>query len=64
MIPSFLTRRAVLLGSLLMSLGAHAWAAEDNWPQRPIRMVVAGSPGAGGDIFARLISAPLAKALK
>lgn len=57
------TRRAILLGGMLMGLGVNALAAPGNWPQRPIRLVVAGSSGAGGDIFARLIAAPLAKAL-
>ena len=57
------TRRALLLGGLLMSLGFNAFGASGNWPERPIRLVVAGSSGAGGDIFARLIAAPLSKAL-
>lgn len=64
MTQSLFTRRAILLGCVLMSLGVNAFAAPDNWPDRPIRLVVAGSPGAGGDIFARLISAPLSKVLK
>lgn len=59
----FPSRRAVLLGGLLMGLGVNAFAQQKKWPDRPIRLVVAGSSGAGGDIFARLISAPLAKAL-
>ncbi|AVJ28438.1 Bug family tripartite tricarboxylate transporter substrate binding protein [Achromobacter spanius] len=57
------TRRAILLGGMLMGLGVNAFAAQGGWPERPIRLVVAGSSGAGGDIFARLIAAPLAKAL-
>lgn len=64
MTHSFYTRRTILLGGLLMGLGVNAFAAQDNWPDRPIRLVVAGSAGAGGDIFARLIAAPLSKALK
>ncbi|OZI28664.1 ABC transporter substrate-binding protein [Bordetella genomosp. 1] len=56
-------RRAMLLGAMLMGLGINAVAAPDTWPDRPIRLVVAGSSGAGGDIFARLVAAPLAKAL-
>jgi tripartite-type tricarboxylate transporter receptor subunit TctC len=39
-------------------------AATEPWPSRPIRLVVAGSAGAGGDIFARLIADPLGKTLK
>ncbi|MBO1245055.1 tripartite tricarboxylate transporter substrate binding protein, partial [Bordetella holmesii] len=61
---SLLTQRALLLAPLLTSLGSPAFAAEQTWPQPPIRMVVAGSPGAGGDLFARLISTPRAHALK
>jgi len=59
-----INRRTVLLGSMLLGAGVNAFANTGNWPNRPIRMVVAGSSGAGGDIFARLIAAPLAEALK
>ncbi|MDH0738905.1 Bug family tripartite tricarboxylate transporter substrate binding protein [Achromobacter spanius] len=64
MTHSLPTRRAILLGGMLMGLGVNALAANGNWPDRPIRLVVAGSPGAGGDIFARLLAAPLSNALK
>ncbi|WP_423460408.1 Bug family tripartite tricarboxylate transporter substrate binding protein [Ottowia sp. VDI28] len=59
-----INRRTVLFGSMLMGTGVQAFANTDNWPSRPIRMVVAGSSGAGGDVFARLISDPLSKVLK
>jgi len=65
-----INRRTLLLGSMLMGSGVSAFANTNtntntgNWPSRPIRMVVAGSSGAGGDIFARLIAAPLAETLK
>lgn len=58
-----ITRRNLLIGSVLMALGTSSFAATEEWPLRPIRLVVAGSPGAGGDVFARLIAAPLSKAL-
>ncbi|VTU30842.1 Argininosuccinate lyase [Variovorax sp. SRS16] len=57
-------RRTLLLGSLLLGTGVKALASTGNWPSRPIRLVVAGSSGAGGDIFARLIAVPLSQALK
>jgi len=57
------TRRAVL-GAALAALAFSAFAAGDAWPRRPIRWVVAGPPGSGMDIFARLISVPLSSALK
>ncbi|WP_159914834.1 tripartite tricarboxylate transporter substrate binding protein [Pantoea sp. 18069] len=59
-----LKRRTVLMSSLLLGSGVKAQAALDNWPARSIRIVVAGSAGAGGDIFARLIAAPLQEILK
>src|SRR5205085_2607885 len=52
------------MASFLLGVGVNASANTGNWPARPIRIVVAGSVGAGGDIFARLIAAPLQKVLK
>lgn len=57
-------RRTILLGSLLLGTGVSALAATDNWPSHPIRLIVAGSSGAGGDIFGRLIAQSLTEALK
>lgn len=64
MIDAPLNRRTLLLGSLLMGTGIRALASNEPWPSRPIRLVVAGSAGAGGDIFARLIATPLSQVLK
>ncbi|GAA4339069.1 tripartite tricarboxylate transporter substrate binding protein [Variovorax defluvii] len=63
MIPTSLNRRTLLLASMMLGAGASAFA-DDAWPSRPIRLVVAGSAGAGGDIFARMIAEPLSKVLK
>jgi tripartite-type tricarboxylate transporter receptor subunit TctC len=52
-----ITRRQAtiaLLGSTLMSLGAPSLAS-DNWPSKPIRIVVPYAPGGIGDIVARMI---------
>ncbi len=57
-----LNRRTVLMSSVLMGAGIKAHA--DTWPSRPIKLIVTASPGAGGDIFGRLIAAPLQKILK
>ncbi len=61
-----LQRRGFVLGGLAMagSLRALAQGAGGDWPARPIRIVVAGTAGAGGDIFARLIAAPLQNVLR
>ncbi len=61
---TWINRRSVLMGSLLLGAGVTAQANGDSWPARPIRIVVAGSAGAGGDMFARLIAAPLQDILK
>lgn len=57
-------RRSLLMSSLLMGAGVQAHAQAGKWPERPIRLVVAGSAGAGGDIFARLLATPLQGVLK
>jgi tripartite-type tricarboxylate transporter receptor subunit TctC len=59
-----ISRRKILLGGVMLGAGVSAWANTGAWPERPIRLIVAGSPGAGGDIFARLIAEPLSKVLK
>ena len=61
---TLIKRRTVLMSSLLLGAGVKANASTGNWPERPIRIVVAGSAGAGGDTFARLIAIPLQKVLK
>jgi tripartite-type tricarboxylate transporter receptor subunit TctC len=47
-----------------MTLTLGAVAQTGGWPTRPIRLVVPGPAGAGMDIYARMIAAPLQVALK
>ncbi len=54
-------RHTLALGAALL-LGQSAWA--NDWPARPIKLVVGGPAGAGMDIFARMLQAPLQAALK
>jgi tripartite-type tricarboxylate transporter receptor subunit TctC len=62
--PTKISRRSVLLGGVMLGAGVSGLANAAEWPERPIRLIVAGSAGAGGDIFARLIAEPLSKVLK
>lgn len=56
--------RRAMMGAVLTMLAGAAGAQTGDWPNRPIRLVVAGPAGAGMDIYARLLAAPLQAALK
>ncbi|RDI26156.1 tripartite-type tricarboxylate transporter receptor subunit TctC [Pseudacidovorax intermedius] len=57
-------RRHLLTAAALLGLHpAMAHAQSDAWPQRPLKLVVPGPPGAGSDIFARLLAVNLQEAL-
>lgn len=58
-----LSRRAAIGAALLLLTGV-AGAQTGDWPNKPIKLIVAGPAGAGMDIFARLLAGPLQAALK
>lgn len=45
-------------GSVLCTLGGNALAAENSYPTKPIRLIVASSPGGPNDLVARMVAAP------
>lgn len=56
---SFLTSSAAIGAGLWMG----AAFAQSAWPSRPIRVISAGSPGGGSDIFFRLVEKHMSNAL-
>jgi tripartite-type tricarboxylate transporter receptor subunit TctC len=46
-----------------LALAAPLAAAQQDWPQRPVRMLVGFGPGGGTDIVARIVAQPLGEAL-
>ena len=56
-------RRSLLALASLASMPVFAQESRSNWPQRPVRLVVAFAPGGPADIVARLISQRLGDAL-
>jgi tripartite-type tricarboxylate transporter receptor subunit TctC len=55
--------RAALAGAVLLALAPQAQAQTDNYPNRPIRIVVGFAPGGGNDLFARVIGPRLSERL-
>jgi tripartite-type tricarboxylate transporter receptor subunit TctC len=58
-----LTRRTVLFSAAAVAAPA-SFAQADNWPSRPLRIVVPYPPGGSSDIIARSIQTVLSESLK
>lgn len=54
--------RRALLGAMLAALATPTLAADD-WPNKPVRVIVPSSPGGGTDIYARLLTQQLGNLL-
>ncbi|NBT69610.1 MAG: hypothetical protein EBT78_17825, partial [Betaproteobacteria bacterium] len=57
----FLGRTRAIL-AIFLAVTCH-FAAAQNWPNRPIRLVVASAAGGVNDVVARLVAQPLGEAL-
>jgi tripartite-type tricarboxylate transporter receptor subunit TctC len=55
-------RRLVLL-AVLSILASNGWAQVDNWPSKPIRLIVTFPPGGSSDAAARIVAPRLAERL-
>src|SRR6185437_9210793 len=49
-------RRALALGSSFAGMASLPVSAQQNWPQRPLRILVGTSPGGSPDIISRLLA--------
>ena len=64
MIQSSLSRRRLVAAAAMCALGAPLAQAQDNYPSRPITIVVPYAPGGSNDNFARVLAKDLGAALK
>src|SRR5688572_27608123 len=56
-------RAGIALAALIAWPGTSTYAQSGAWPTKPIRVIVANSPGGGLDVVARLIAPTLTTAL-
>ena len=54
---------AILCALLAAGLGAHAAAAAESWPSRPLTMVVPFAAGGGTDVMGRIVGRRLSEVL-
>jgi tripartite-type tricarboxylate transporter receptor subunit TctC len=57
-------KRLALSAILLLAAALSTPASAQDWPAKPIRIVVSFAPGGAADVWARLIAEPLSAALK
>jgi len=57
-------RLVAAVAGIAALLPAFCAMGQDNWPARPVKIVVPSAPGGGTDIYARLMAAALGEALK
>ena len=58
-----LTRRGLLAASTAAMLSGTLEASAQEWPQRPIRIIVPFGPGGGADIIGRIVAQSLQEKL-
>ena len=55
--------KSLLLGAALLAFGAPAWAADVNWPTKPVRFIIGVPAGAQPDLVARIVADKLSQSL-
>lgn len=61
--PRAVTRRAGLAAAAGLALASRGARAQQDWPSRPLRIIVPYTPGGTTDIATRLVAEPLARVL-